>query len=336
MNPTASAASIRTEPKPDCPFCGSVGEKLYQNLHDRLFSAPGLWTLNRCPQPDCGLIWPDPSPLKEDLGIAYRTYYTHAEPKGMVAAAKYQLLSFGYRACIAIPACFFGLLRERWQFQHMFLLECRPGRLLDIGCGDGSFLHRMERHGWSGTGMDFDAAAIKAGRQKYGLDLAVADFMETDFAEAGFDAITMSHVIEHVPDPAATFEKCRRLLKPGGRLVVSTPNSLSLGHQQFQACWRGLEPPRHLHILSPRLLARCADQAGLKIVRAGSTAANADYIATASLAIQAAKPDEELIGGGWNVQFALRGVAFQYREQLALRRQPDAGEEAFIVAERPA
>ena len=184
--------------------------------------------------------------------------------------------------------------------------------------------------------MDFDAAAIAAGREKYGLDLAVADFMEADLAEAGFDAITMSHVIEHVPDPAATFEKCRRLLKPGGKLVVSTPNSLSLGHQQFQACWRGLEPPRHLHILSPRLLARCADQVGLKIVRAGSTAANADYIATASLAIQAAKPDEELVGGGWNLRFALRGVAFQYREQLALRSQPDAGEEAFIVAERPA
>jgi 2-polyprenyl-3-methyl-5-hydroxy-6-metoxy-1,4-benzoquinol methylase len=329
-----NSTPIRTEAKPLCPFCGTAGVKLYAGLRDRLFSAPGEWTLKRCPKPACGLIWPDPSPLKEDLGLAYKTYYTHEAPQGAAAGAKFNILSLCYRAGIALPALFFGLLRERRQFQHMFLLPCKPGRLLDVGCGDGSFLHRMARHGWTGTGMDFDAQAIAAGRQKYGLDLTVADFMETSFPEASFDAITMSHVIEHVPDPAACFEKCRKLLKPGGRLVVTTPNSLGLGHQRFQSCWRGLEAPRHLHIFSPQLLAQCAKRAGLEVVRAGSTAVNADYIATASLAIQAAGPDEQLIGGRWDARFALRGVVFQYREQLALRSQPDAGEEAFVVAAR--
>ena len=50
-------------------------------------------------------------------------------------------------------------------------------------------------------GVDFDGAAIEAGRQKYGLDLAVGDFQTAPVPEGAFDAVTMSHVIEHVPDP---------------------------------------------------------------------------------------------------------------------------------------
>jgi 2-polyprenyl-3-methyl-5-hydroxy-6-metoxy-1,4-benzoquinol methylase len=274
--------------------------------------------------------------IEEDLGLAYQTYYTHTEPVGTFAKLKHAILSRAYWGAISIPAFFTGLKRQRYKYLRMFLLELSPGRLFDAGCGDGQFIHLMAQHGWQGTGIDFDAAAIETGRQKYGLNLSVGDFQTAQITEGEYDAVTMSHVIEHVTDPIASLDKCRRLLRPGGRLVVTTPNNRSLGHQRFKQCWRGLEPPRHLHIFAPNLLGECARRAGLKVIRTGSTAVNADYAANASLAIENAPPDGGNLGGGWDVRFALKSIAFQYREHFALQKNPDLGEEAFVIAERPA
>lgn len=329
-----STPIIRTRPKPDCLLCGTAGQVLYSGMRDRLFGATGVWQLKQCPRSECGLAWPDPAPLEEDLGLAYQTYYTHDAPVGAMRKIKHFVLSRGYRLAAAIPTLINGLFQERNEFVHMFLNDLPAGRLFDAGCGDGRFLHLMAQHGWRGSGIDFDAAAIESGRAKYGLNLAVGDFQAAAIEENAFDAVTMSHVIEHVPDPVACFDKCRRLLKPGGQLVVTTPNIRSLGHQHFKQYWRGLEQPRHLHIFAPNLLAECARRAGLEVVRFGSTAANADYLAMASLLIKNAPPEFRQCGGGWDVRFALRGVAFQFREHSALRRNPDAGEEAFVICRR--
>ena len=328
--------TIRTRQNPTCKICGSTGRLLYAGLKDRLFSAPGLWQLKQCARADCGLVWPDPVAIEEDLGLAYQTYYTHTEPVGSLAKLKHVVLSKAYWGAISIPAVLTGLRKERYHFLRMFLLELKPGRLFDAGCGDGQFLDRMAKHGWQGEGVDFDAAAVESGRKKYGLNLAVGDFQTSRIEEGKYDAVTMSHVIEHVTDPIASLEKCGRMLRPEGRLVVSTPNIWSLGHQRFKECWRGLEPPRHLQIFTPNLLGECARRAGLEVVRTGSTAVNADYVANASLALENAPADATNLGGGWNIRYAPGAIAFQYREHFALRRNADLGEEAFLIAKRPA
>ena len=86
--------------------------------------------------------------------------------------------------------------------------------------------------------------------------MAEKDFQTADFDTDGFDAVTMSHVIEHVPDPVAFLDKCRRVLRPGGRLVLSTPNVRSLGHKRFRQSWRGLEPPARYSKYTVRSAAR--------------------------------------------------------------------------------
>jgi len=329
-----TAPTIRTYSNPKCLICGTPGQVLHTGLKDRLFGAPGTWELKQCPKPDCGLVWPDPSPLTADLGLAYQTYYTHVEPATGSAGIAFKLAKWAYWTGIRIPALLTGIYQERREFVQMFLRDLKPGLLFDAGCGDGAFLHLMKEHGWQGKGVDFDAAAIETGKKKYGVDLEVGDFQTVPIEESGFDAVTMSHVIEHVPDPIACLDKCRRLLKPGGRLVVSTPNVRGLGHQTFKAAWRGLEPPRHLHIFPHHLLGECAKRAGLKVVRTGSTAVNADYIISATMAIANAPAGTSQIGGGWDARYALKAIAFQYKEHFALKRNPDLGEEAFLIAER--
>src|SRR5208283_2932444 len=75
-----SPREIRSFPCPKCYLCGADGEPLYAGLRDRLFNAPGEWGLKRCPNSECGLVWLDPMPLEEDIGIAYESYFTHPAP----------------------------------------------------------------------------------------------------------------------------------------------------------------------------------------------------------------------------------------------------------------
>jgi SAM-dependent methyltransferase len=86
------------------------------------------------------------------------------------------------------------------------------------------------------------------------------------YPDASFDAVTLNHVIEHVPDPIQTLRECARILKKDGRLVILTPNSSSLGHRVFKQDWRGLEPPRHLHLFSMQSMRRTLELAGFRKV----------------------------------------------------------------------
>ena len=77
--------------------------------------------------------------------------------------------------------------------------------------------------------------------------------------------MTVNHLIEHVPDPVGLLKECRRVLKPGGRFILGTPNSESFGRLLFKADWRGLEPPRHLYLFCPSSIGMILNMAGFNM-----------------------------------------------------------------------
>jgi ubiquinone/menaquinone biosynthesis C-methylase UbiE len=121
----------------------------------------------------------------------------------------------------------------------------------------------MSRLGWNSQGVDFDQNAVELAR-KNGLKVDVGTLESQNYPESSFDAVTINHVIEHVPDPVSLLKECRRILKPGGTIALATPNSQSLGHHIFKNNWRGLEPPRHLQILSAKATKTLFASAGFK------------------------------------------------------------------------
>jgi 2-polyprenyl-3-methyl-5-hydroxy-6-metoxy-1,4-benzoquinol methylase len=215
----------------------------------------------------------------------------------------------------------------------MFIDDLKPGKILDVGCGDGAFLNLMRGRGWSVEGVDVDAKAVARAKAKYGLELRCSNLRAAGFPHDTFDAITLSHVIEHVPDPPGLLAEMARVLKPGGRLVATTPNIRSRGHKTFQRDWRGLEPPRHLNIFSLNALRECARRAGLEVVETTSTAANADIIAGGSFFIRHfnQRLDRNAPLPKINLVRALRSMLFQYAEFFSLRNDPHAGEEAVLI-----
>lgn len=256
--------TVNTQPKPECYLCGSEGTYLYLNISDQLLNAPGEWNLKKCNNPDCGLAWLDPMPVKEDIGKLYSGYYTQSlNPKHQLNKANAKKIKYLFKVLLSlIPT----LDRQKVMSDYMYLQEVKPGKLLDIGCGNGYFLQQMRSRGWDVVGIDFDEKAVEVVKS-IGIEAYVGDLSELTFEDNSFDAITLNNVIEHLYDPLECLQKARNLLRDGGQLTVITPNIESLGHQHFKQYWRGLETPRHLFLFSPKTLTNIAQKAGFKHIK---------------------------------------------------------------------
>lgn len=273
---------------PTCYLCGTPGRELYAELTDVLFGVPGTWSMKYCPNPRCQLLWLDPMPIEADILKAYQNYYTHGDhaSAGLFYQGARQIYSL-LRGPIAALTGPLGVQHAKNSLSTMYLADSvnpDPVCLLEVGCGSGEFLTRMKRRGWTVQGIDIDPGATEYCQQQ-GLDVECGSLENIGYPPDHFDAITMNHVIEHLFDPIATLKECHRILKPGGQLVLVTPNSRSHAHEHFGPAWRGLEPPRHIHIFSPDTLRTMARTVGFKRITAFSTAANAEIIWMGSLRV---------------------------------------------------
>lgn len=257
-----------------CPVCGSAERTvLHEGLIDNVFFvALGKWTLHSCTQ--CSSAYLDPRPSPASIGKAYGTYYTHlADVSVQVGADQLGLLRkvrravsnsylnerFGTRR---LPAYRWGFLlamlfphqRQLLDSEFRYLPKPLAGqRLLDIGCGNGAFLAKAKAGGWTVSGIDLDPKAVAAAAS-LGLDVEIGTVALFADESNCFDAITLSHVIEHVHEPITLLQDIFRLLRPGGVVYVETPNIESLGSKIYQKNWRGLETPRHLVLFNHKSL----------------------------------------------------------------------------------
>jgi len=274
-------APIRTQRRLLCPVCGAAPNALYAGLPDRLFGTPGTWDMQQCSQGACGTLWLDPMPAEADLPLLYEQYFTHpsaapAAKKTSLWRAYLQRAQAGYLArCYQYPnpdrlAWLLGLSLHAYPAlcdltaAKVFYLPHKPhGRLLEIGCGSGAALEFMHQQGWQVCGLDFDPKAAAHARSR-GLDVRHGTLQQQGFAAASFDAIAMSHVVEHLPDAAGVLRECHRLLKPGGYFVAMTPNAAAALHRRYGRHWVALDAPRHLQLYTPAALAALARQAGFE------------------------------------------------------------------------
>lgn len=264
-------AGVACTIQPSCSGCGNAGDVVHSELRDCIFGSEGVWGFRRCADAACGLMWLDPMPLPAETSKFYDRYYTHAaqnEP-----GVNIQTQRRGWKP-IARKLLSIALFWRPHVYQSdLAYLEGMPaGRLLEVGCGNGSFLRAAVDGGWAAFGIDFDAQAIAAAQRIPGVHAAVGDLLSMGFNDAEFDAIVMNNVIEHLPVPRRVFDECQRVLRPGGRLVMITPNAGSLGYGTYQQDWRGLEVPRHLHIFSPANLAAFARAAHFRRIATFSSA----------------------------------------------------------------
>lgn len=281
-----------------CKLCSIKGEILYRGLKDIIGTIEGSWNIYKCPE--CHFLWLDPMPTKEDIHLAYVEYPTHSTClksdlsfKDRIKAG-YLSWRYGYRndkisAFDKLMGLFLYLVpikRVSSDFWFKSLKDMKSkGRLLDIGCGGGDLVKLMQQWGWQAEGIEPDYMAVKNARLK-GLKIHHGDFLEYDFKDNTFDAILSSHVFEHIFEPVDFLKKCYRILKPGGKLCIATPNADSWQHSYFKKSWMALDAPRHLYLFSPHSMKICAKGANIKHYSVSTTSRGSAFISSASFHIQ--------------------------------------------------
>mgnify|MGYP006423293691 CR=1 FL=1 len=143
-----------------------------------------------------------------------------------------------------------------------FIAGLTPGRVLDIGCGPGWLLSAIDAR-WDKHGVEISAAAAEHAAQ-YG-DIFVGPFENSRFESDSFDLIVMYHVIEHLPDPVDAIRRACSLLRPGGHLVLGTPDFDSGCARRYGNQYRMLHDPTHISLFSNDSMHRCLRDNGFNI-----------------------------------------------------------------------
>ena len=273
------------EALPACEVCGGTDRPLWvDGLSDRIFgAAPGVWQMRRCQA--CGVAALDPRPNEATIGLAYQHYYTHDAgperhfivpgdrpdlPVKRALHAAFFNHAYGHRLAPAwgwgrwwIGASAGRRAKAGHYIRHLPAPQ-RPGaRLLDVGCGNGSYLRVAQALGYQAEGIEIDEAAAALARNA-GFVVTGGALSGVAFEPGRFEQITLNHVIEHLHRPMDALRRLAGWLAPGGRIWLQTPNLAARGAAHFGAHWRGYEPPRHLVMFDGQSLPQALLAAGFE------------------------------------------------------------------------
>lgn len=142
----------------------------------------------------------------------------------------------------------------------------KSGRLLDVGIGTGLLLKLAKGRGWNVQGTDVSSYAIGKAK-KYGFEIFKGRLEESTFKDIFFDVVNMRHSLEHMEDPSKALVRAYQILKPGGIICITTPNSFGAHAKIFGKDWPHLSLPYHLHFFSKQSLSRLVEDAGFVILQ---------------------------------------------------------------------
>src|SRR4051794_9815681 len=185
----------------------------------------------------CGAATTDPWPSERTLAQAYEGWY---RPSGGRFAGPGDAI----------------LKRSRGALARRLAEIAPPGRVLDVGAGDGTLLDALRRHGREALGLELVSTRP---------DIRAQDI--TEIEDSGFAAIVFWHSLEHLQRPAEALTRAAELLAPRGVLVIAVPNSDSFQARLFKERWLALDLPRHLVHLPARALVERLGALGLRVTR---------------------------------------------------------------------
>lgn len=242
--------AARIDAAPACPVCRGRVRGLFEGLYDDRYGYPDLFTLYRCV--DCGHMHIPTNFGPEQLGRLYTDYYPRGDFKFEHFRPEQQATGF--------PGWADGLRGAAFQWVPPNV------RVLDIGCGVGAALAYHQGRGCEAVGIEADAN-VQPIAKRFGLDIRQGVFDGSQFDSDYFDYVTLDQVAEHVTDPHALMRGVARVLKRGGKAIITTPNPASLGARLFQRKWLNWHVPYHIQFYSPKSLELLSERAGMKLVR---------------------------------------------------------------------
>lgn len=266
-----------------CALCGKDDTSFLFLVRDLHFTTDPkrdrVFRLVQCRA--CGLVYVNPRPALNKLldyhpADSYYAYRPIEEPRGARDRVKAAFKIWTAQAHFRYPGSTVPLVQGlKWALTYpikhklaRIVPHNAPGRLLDVGCGSGAFLHWMrERSTWEVQGVEPSPAGSAYARDVLGLNVTTGTLLDAKFPPNHFDAVTFWDSFMHVPNPFETLTVVRRIMKPGGVAYLVMPNIESYEARVFSRYWFMLDVPRHLYHYSPQTIGRMIERGGLRLRR---------------------------------------------------------------------
>ncbi|MDR1698566.1 MAG: class I SAM-dependent methyltransferase [Prevotellaceae bacterium] len=229
-----------------CPVCGSAEIAVFEYCADYL-TDNGLFSLCKCHS--CGFVFTQDFPAEDEIGKYYlsENYTSHHEAKG--------LFGFAYKTVRSI------MLNKKAALVRRF---AKKGKILDIGSGQGFFLHKMQTKGFEVAGIEKSEEVRVFAGKKFGIEVKAPETLGKQPA-GNFDVVTMWHSLEHIEHLSETLQQVHRVLKDDGTLIIALPNVKSYDHDHYRFYWAAYDVPRHLWHFSPETFKILAQKNGFDI-----------------------------------------------------------------------
>jgi SAM-dependent methyltransferase len=231
-----------------CPLCLSdkIGPALTCTDH---FVSGKDFRIFRCSS--CDFSFTQDYPEEHEIGGYYESedYISHSDTSKGFTNKLYRIAR--------------GIMLRRKKDLVVNVTGIRAGRLLDIGSGTGYFASTMKSAGWQVKGIEINQKAREFSASHFGIDTAGPESVAT-LETAGFDCITLWHVLEHFHDPFTYISEIYRLLKPGAFCIIALPNSGSYDSAYYNKFWAAWDVPRHLWHFNPDTFGSFSRNAGFK------------------------------------------------------------------------
>lgn len=241
------AMSIEMESS-GCVACGEV-----RSMHETAFTCVDaknqVYRYTICP--GCGLAMLDPFPDPDHILELYAPdYYGVGETKFSPILERVREAGF------------------RWKVRDVKkLLKSPQARVLDVGCGSGSFLRAISQAGFVACGTEIEGPAYDRASRIQGIHVKNQALAPEMFGRESFDLITLWHVLEHIPDPLETLHILRAMIHSDGWLIIEVPNFGSLQSRCFGPDWFHLDPPLHLYQYTETALNSLLERTGFRVER---------------------------------------------------------------------
>ena len=234
----------QSKPSPrGCAICGAISARELYTAPDRLRNSEHHFVIACCD--GCGVLRTLPDLSDDELAFYYPPDYWGGTPS-------------------------LDWIRKSQAEKTDFLSRCEPrgGRILDVGCGAGFFLRALDPTTWDPFGVETGKAAADAAERAIGLGrIFNGTLLGSACEDAYFDVVTFWSALEHMNEPRANLVEARRIVKPGGTLIVQVPNAASYQARWFGGDWFALDAPRHRYHFTPTTLARLLDETGFTVSR---------------------------------------------------------------------
>jgi 2-polyprenyl-3-methyl-5-hydroxy-6-metoxy-1,4-benzoquinol methylase len=234
---------------PPCGLCGDNEFKVLFSAKDILHGMPGEFTVVECLS--CNLMRTSPRPTDKSIESYYPANY-----------GPYRSTLVGNVAGTGVLFRYIKLVSNFiFRFNTGNIPNIDPGRMLEIGCASGSFLHKMALKGWDVQGVEFSESAAREAI-KHGYKVEIGALENLNLPSNCYDLIVGWMVIEHLHEPLIGLQKLHGSSKKGAHLVLSLPNAGSLEFRIFKRNWYALQVPTHLYHFSPNTITSMLNMSG--------------------------------------------------------------------------